>query len=277
MIPKIIHTIWLQGYEFLPEKKKGFHHNLKKLHPDLEFIVWDNKMIYLLLKKYPKMFTLYKDVDKLTGFIHSEVIQRNIASFVILKEFGGLYYDVDFVCLSLINNIPIPDWSSVKENCVYITKSTNKDLNIFTIDYLTSFFTENHHYSSHFIAMQKSHPIWEKVFEYLENTYSKKEIYSVLNKVLNESSYPIILVECNNYNSSKYTYLNINNDNAIKYFYWEKIGLFLFVFLIIFLVDRVNHYNIIKFNISSYIPGITHPPPTITNTVMKDKKRKNRK
>jgi len=277
MIPKIIHTIWLQGYEFLPEKKKVFHHNLKKIHPDLEFIVWDNKMIYLLLKKYPKMLGLYKDVDKLTGFIHSEVIQRNIASFVILKEFGGLYYDVHFDCLSLINNIPIPDWSNVKENCIYIvnSNSSKKNLNIFTFDYLSSFFMENYYYSSEFIAIQKSHPIWEKVFEYMEKMYSKKEIHFVMNKVLHESSYPIILVECDNSNSNSldYTYLNINNTdtNFKKNFYWEKIGLFLCVFLIIFIVDRVNHYNIIKFNISSYIPGITHPP---SPSVEKDKKKK---
>ena len=200
MIPKIIHTIWLQGYEFLPEKKKIFHHNLKKLHSDLEFIVWDNKMIYSLLKKYPKMLGLYKDVDKLSGFIHSEVIQKNIASFVILKEFGGLYYDVHFNCLSLINNIPIPDWSSGKDNCIYITNSV-KHLNIFDYDYLSSFFMDNYHYSCDFIAIQKSHPIWEKVFEYIENIHSKKDIHFVMNKVLHETSYPIILVECNS-NSS---------------------------------------------------------------------------
>lgn len=276
MIPKIIHTIWLQGYEFLPEKKKVFHHNIKKLHPDLEFIIWDNKMIYSLLKKYSKILGLYKDVDKLTGFIHSEVIQRNIASFVILKEFGGLYYDVDFDCLSLIDNIPIPDWSSTKDNCIYITNSNSSknNLNIFTFDYLSSFFMGNHQYSSDFIAIQKSHPIWEKVFEYIEKIYSKKEIHFVMNKVLHETSYPIILVECNNSNnnSPNYTYLNINNNNIKKNFYWEKIGLFFCVLLIIFIVDRVNHYNIIKFNMSSYIPGITHPPPS--NVEIKDKKKK---
>ena len=273
MIPKIIHTIWLQGYEFLPEDKKVFHHNLKKIHPDLEFIVWDNKMVYSLLKKYPKMLGLYKDVDKLTGFIHSEVIQRNIASFVILKEFGGIYYDVHFECLSLKNNIPIPDWSNTKDNCIYITNSVKK-LNIFTFDYLSSFFMENNYYSSDFIAIQKSHPIWEKVFEYMENTYSKKDIHFIMNKVLHENSYPIILVECNSSNSLDYTYLNINNNDFKKHFYWEKIGLFFCVILIIFIVDRVNHYNIIKFNISSYIPGITHPPPPPTTNVDKDKKKK---
>ena len=275
MIPKIIHTIWLQGYEFLPEKKKELHHKLKKQHPDLEFIVWDNKMIYTLLEKYPKLLGLFKDVDKLSGFIHSQVIQRNIASFVILKEFGGLYYDVDFVCLSTINNIPIPDWTSVEDNCIYITTSCSSEISIFS--YLSNFFRKNYRFSSDFIAIQPSHPIWEKVFENIESNHSKKEIHNVLNKVLNEYFYPITLVECKN-NSSKYTYLNININDFQKHFYWEKIGLFLFVFLIIFIVDRVNNYNIIKFNISSYIPGITHPPPppTIINSEIKDKKRKNK-
>jgi mannosyltransferase OCH1-like enzyme len=273
MIPKIIHTIWLQGYEFLPEKQKVLHNNLKKLHSDFEFIVWDNKMIYSLLKKYPNMSFLYRDVDKLTGFIHSEIIQKNIASFVILKEFGGIYYNLHFNCLSLINNIPVPDWKEKgkKENCIYITNiNSGKGLNKFTLDYWTTFLIPNNYYSSDYICIQKSHPIWDKVFEYIEKKNSKKEIHFALNKILKESYYPIILVECDN-NFSKYTYLNINN-NIKKNFYWEKIGLFLFVFLIIFLVDKINQYNIIKFNISSYIPGITHPPTS--NLEIKDKKKK---
>jgi mannosyltransferase OCH1-like enzyme len=268
MIPKIIHTIWLKGYEFLPEKKKDLNHKLKKQYPDLEFIIWDNKMIYPLLEKYPKLLGLFKDVDKLSGFIHSEVIKRNIASYIILKEFGGVYYDVHFDCLPLI---PLPDWTNAKENCIYITNSSSSN-NI--LNYISNFFIKKYYFSSDFIAIQPSHPIWEKVFENIESTNSKKEIHDVLNKILNENSYPITLVECND-KQSKYIFTNININNTKKHFFWEKIGLFLFVFIIIFIVDKVNQYNIIKFSISSYIPGFSQPPsPDSLNKETKDKKRK---
>ena len=59
MIPKIIHNIWIQGYEDLPEKNKLNHINIKKLNPDWDFIIWDNKMILQLLKKYPSLLNLY--------------------------------------------------------------------------------------------------------------------------------------------------------------------------------------------------------------------------
>jgi mannosyltransferase OCH1-like enzyme len=275
MIPKIIHTIWLQGYEFLPEKKKDLLHKLKKLHPDLEFIVWDYKMIYPLMVKNPKLIGLFKDVDKLSGFIHSKVIQKTIASYLILKEFGGIYYDGQFDCLSLIKNIFIYDLSNVKENSIYITSSSSYKINIF--NYLSNFFRKKYYFSSDFIAIQPSHPIWEKVFENIESKNSKKEIHDALNNVLNENSYPITLVECND-KLSKYIFTKINiNNNTKKLFFWEKIWLFLFVFLIIFIVDKVNQYNIIKFSISNYIPGFTHPPSySSLNVDTKDKKKKNK-
>ena len=53
MIQKIIHNIWLQGYDNLPNTIKIQHNNIKKLNPEWEFTVWDNNMIEKLLKKYP--------------------------------------------------------------------------------------------------------------------------------------------------------------------------------------------------------------------------------
>ena len=86
MIPKIIHNIWIQGYEHLPEKNKLNHIHIKKLNPDWDFIIWDNQMILNLLKKYPSLLNLYKKVNQLSGIIHSKATQSDIARYVILKE-----------------------------------------------------------------------------------------------------------------------------------------------------------------------------------------------
>ena len=100
MIPKIIHNIWIQGYQNLPEKEKQNHLKIKKLNPDWEFIIWDNNMIIELLKKYPKIYYVYKNVNNLSGIINNNATRSDIARYIIMKEYGGLYYDFDFECIS---------------------------------------------------------------------------------------------------------------------------------------------------------------------------------
>lgn len=67
MIPKIIHNIWLQGYEKLPEKTKSTYNHIKKLNPGWEFIFWNETMILELLKKYPKVYNVYEKIEHLSG------------------------------------------------------------------------------------------------------------------------------------------------------------------------------------------------------------------
>jgi len=43
MIPKIIHNIWIQGYNNLPKDIIENHNNIKKLNPNWQFIIWDEK------------------------------------------------------------------------------------------------------------------------------------------------------------------------------------------------------------------------------------------
>lgn len=38
MIPKIVHNIWIQGYDQLPENIKKRYEDIKKLNPNWKFI-----------------------------------------------------------------------------------------------------------------------------------------------------------------------------------------------------------------------------------------------
>lgn len=93
MIPKIIHQIWIQGYDSVPEQLKKYHENCKKINHDFEYIVWDDTMITNLLDshftpKYAETYHGYKIFAQKADF----------ARYAILYVYGGIYLDMDMVC-----------------------------------------------------------------------------------------------------------------------------------------------------------------------------------
>ena len=108
MIPKIIHNIWIQGYDKLSEEIKKNHLLVKKSNHDWEFMIWDNVAILKLLKKYPVLLNIYKNTQKYMDLSNQTTVSQmkkdkmnikaNLAKYVILKEYGGVYYDIDIKC-----------------------------------------------------------------------------------------------------------------------------------------------------------------------------------
>src|SRR6187399_325467 len=93
MIPKIIHQIWLQGYDNIPAELKNDHENCKIVNNDFEYIVWDKDKIKKLLddkfgKDYSDLFDTYKIFAQ----------QADFARYAILYVYGGIYLDMDILC-----------------------------------------------------------------------------------------------------------------------------------------------------------------------------------
>lgn len=240
MIPKIIHNIWTQGYRNLPNKNKINYMKIKKLNPNWKFIIWDECKIKKILKKYPKIEFLYKNAEKLSGIIKIESAKSDIARYLIMKEYGGLYYDFDFECISSFNKLFSQNEPA---NSVYIASSK-----INFLDYIYPFFKPK--YCSCFMAMKKNHPIWNKVFTILENTRDKIKIGSALDESLQktENKYNIVNLE-----RVKGPYQYLNNDSIcftpvksswnpirpfMKYmnYYYEYIFLFILVIINYFII-----------------------------------------
>lgn len=88
-IPKIIHQIWIQGDELIPDKFKKNQDKIKELHKDWTYILWDEIKILTLLKdnnldwlnKYYKFAYLHQKVD--------------YAKLIILYLYGGICIDMD--------------------------------------------------------------------------------------------------------------------------------------------------------------------------------------
>jgi len=276
MIPKIIHNIWIQGYNNLPEKIIVAHNNIKKLNPEWEFIVWDESMIIEILKKYPKIYNVYKNIQNLSGAININAIKSDIARYIIMKEYGGLYFDIDFECVSSFDNL------FDKNNTIYIASSKIDILN-----YIYPF--SKPEYCSCFMAFEKEHPIWDKVIDIILKATTKYQIGSALDISLqNSKNYEIIVLnqingpyKCKDSNTICFTpgesswnfirpYLQIINC------YHIQIILFILVFVIIFVIDRINYHNALSFGSIPIIPGL---PKVQLHLNLQDnkKKQKNKK
>lgn len=248
---KIIHNIWIQGYDNLPDQTKDNHIKIKKLNPDWEFIIWDNNMILELLEKYPKIKNIYKNVDKYYGIINNDDAKSHIAIYVILKEYGGLYYDLDFECIISFNELFDANNNQNQniKNTIYVASSK-----IEWLDYIYPF--QKPKYCSCFIALERENPLMEKVIQRVLTANNKYDICNALSIVLqnvenesfdSESTYHIVVVnkvngyyEClkkkSEHKSSLWLLQFLNS-------YYKQFLLVILIFVIMFGVDKISKYN----------------------------------
>jgi inositol phosphorylceramide mannosyltransferase catalytic subunit len=89
-IPKIFHFIWLGGK--LPKMYEDNIADWKSKNQDFEVKIWDDNSSDSIVKKYNK-YDLFKSAKNFG-------VKSDILRYVILHEFGGIYVDTDFICLS---------------------------------------------------------------------------------------------------------------------------------------------------------------------------------
>ena len=99
MIPKIIHQIWFQGKENIPEHLKVFHQHWIEKNPTFEVKVWDETTIGEEVEAFS---------DKATQDMYHNypyMIQKiDLAKYIILYRYGGIYMDMDIDCLQGISD-----------------------------------------------------------------------------------------------------------------------------------------------------------------------------
>ncbi len=98
-IPKIIHQIWIQGEEDIPEHLVVNQNRIKELHSDWEYILWDEISILQLLKNTNKeWFTTYYKFD----YLHQKV---DYVRLIILYVYGGIYIDMDAYTIKKLDSL----------------------------------------------------------------------------------------------------------------------------------------------------------------------------
>ena len=98
MYPLIIHQIWLQGVDKIPEKYNTNINLLKKFHPSWKYIIWDENLIKKELSKNLKWLKTYNNLQ----LLHQKV---DYARYVILYVYGGVYIDMDVVTIKALDSL----------------------------------------------------------------------------------------------------------------------------------------------------------------------------
>jgi len=311
MIPKIIHNIWIQGYEHLPNENKVAYANIKKINPEWDFMIWDDEMIKKLLKKYPSIYNIYIKTNNYTE-IDNNTIKSDIARYIIMKEYGGLYFDMDFKCTSSFDELFLSDNNEnnenndnndnnkkkeekeekeekeAKKNTIYIASSNTNFWN-----YINLF--KNTKYCSCFMAMDKNHPIWDSVIQKLKQATTKFQIREALDISLQQSenergnknmSFPIILLnkvngnyyQCVNDDTICYTQSSSSSwypiTPILKYIncYYKQIIMFILAILIIIAVEYLYMHNAKSYGAINFIPGMPGSAAQPSNPILQKKK-----
>jgi len=98
MIPKIIHQIWWQGKDKIPKTYPNHCQSWKDKNKNFKYIFWDEEKIMKLLESYPHLKNKFNEF--------ANMIQKiDMAKYIILHKYGGLYVDVDSECLKPIENL----------------------------------------------------------------------------------------------------------------------------------------------------------------------------
>lgn len=97
MIPRIIHQTWKD--RDVPERFRDAQESWRARHPGWAYRLWtDEDLDELVRTRAPELWPLYQ--------AYPYAIQRvDAARYVILREFGGLYADLDLVCLKPVDDL----------------------------------------------------------------------------------------------------------------------------------------------------------------------------
>lgn len=86
--PKIIHQIWLQGQNDIPDIYVKNIAKIIEYHSEWEYILWDEIRILNLIKNFGELVKTYYKLQ----YLHQKV---DFARYIILYIYGGAYIDID--------------------------------------------------------------------------------------------------------------------------------------------------------------------------------------
>lgn len=162
MIPKIIHQIWIQGYDEIPENLKAYHNNCKVINHQFKHIFWDEDKIRDLLlehfgEEYWELYQKYQVYAQKSDF----------ARYAILCVHGGIYVDMDMICRKSLEPLLEHNFFCTSEIFYYVYKR----------------------YLNGVIGAIPNHPVFKFIFDYIfQRQYSHNNVtYSTGTSLLHDA------------------------------------------------------------------------------------------
>jgi mannosyltransferase OCH1-like enzyme len=115
-VDKIIHQIWIGPYD-MPVRERYFTRDVKLKNPSWQYILWTNTNL-------PELPDNIKAIYDQFGKHKEYTFQADILRLFVIKEYGGLYLDVDFEPLGSFDDIAEMDsffckWNNLILNGVF--------------------------------------------------------------------------------------------------------------------------------------------------------------
>ncbi len=148
MIPALIHLIWVQGIELLardyPDGLRAVQ-AWKHFHPGYEVRLWGElEYLPVVARQFPRLLP----------FCTSDIpnaFKADIARMAILREFGGIYCDMD--------NMPIENVEHLISDATFAITS----LNVTPGERIFLGVRDSLLLANHFIASTPQHEIWDNI------------------------------------------------------------------------------------------------------------------
>ena len=206
MSNKIIHNVFLDiGFKPFSERidyQKNIEHN-KAMNPDFKFMLWDDIKVNEFIKKQPE------DIKKIWGEFPSTFYKIDFVRYLILKEYGGIYMDLDTITkipLFFEDNETITGFWINKKGKIIINMNViklNNDLYDLLINYaVEQFYYRKKSMPSDWVKRRFLHSVGAKMFiRFIKQRFNKGEI-----EKLNTKYYTLFIDEQAEYNNQWLSY-----------------------------------------------------------------------
>jgi len=152
MIPKIIHQIWLQGLEHFQKNRPEEYEwslQLKAFFPEYKYYLWtENDVIEIIQKHYPELSDFLVDIP-------NKAFLSDLGRYALLKKFGGLYFDTDYIIFKSFSNL----FSNPETGFVALMYTTMNKFDIMTLGFS---------HNNCFFGAEKDSPILGEVLQTLK-------------------------------------------------------------------------------------------------------------
>jgi mannosyltransferase OCH1-like enzyme len=106
-IPTIIHQIWIQGQEDLPEIYRRAAQTWQRKNPAWNYMLWDDRALReFMAAEAPEWLPLYELQEEMTA-------KSDVGRYALLLVRGGLYADMDTECVRPVATMLKPSQPSL--------------------------------------------------------------------------------------------------------------------------------------------------------------------
>lgn len=153
MIPKIIHQIYLSEGEIIKEFRPAWRASWTKHFPEWEYKLWRIKDInnFLKTKCTAKQVMMYRTFEAIGGKV-GIVLRADLLRYLILNEYGGIYADLDCLCVKNFEHLLDVDFFAQSDIAI----------------------GHDNHIGIHLFATTPNHKFLNKVLECIEKNINNK-------------------------------------------------------------------------------------------------------